>query len=300
MELLYPLYRLREEDAAVTVAGLDDHPVTGKKGHGPVAVDTTVDRVAASDFDALVIPGGYAPDKLRRSQAVLDLVRAFDEAGKPIAFICHAGWVPISAKILKGRRATSVAAIRDDMVNAGTDWVDQATVVDGNLISARTPADLGPWMKALLTALGDGLFAVAMTLLVLDLRVPVSAAGVAYSEHGLAAALLKLGPNFAAYLLSFTMLGTFWLAQHTLLGIFGRCDRTLTWINLGFLFVVSLLPFSAALLAHYVHLRLAVGVYWLNILLLGTGLEWAARYGRKAFVSGDDGQARSRLTTFRL
>jgi protease I len=155
-ELLYPLYRLGEEDVAVTVAGLDDQPVTGKKGHGPVAVDTTVDQVAANDFDALVIPGGYAPDKLRRSEAVLDLVRAFDEAEKPIAFICHAGWVPISAKIVKGRRATSVAAIRDDMVNAGVDWIDQATVVDGNLISARTPADLGPWMKALMEALGRG------------------------------------------------------------------------------------------------------------------------------------------------
>ncbi len=95
------------------------------------------------------------------------------------------------------------------------------------------------------------------------------------------------------------MLGTFWLAQHTLLGILGRCDRTLTWINLGFLFVVSLLPFSAALLAHYVRLRLGVGVYWLNILLLGAGLEWAARYGRKALVPDDAAQARSRLTTFR-
>jgi protease I len=155
MELLYPLYRLREEDVAVTVAGLDDHPVTGKKGHGPVPVDATAEQVTADDFDALVIPGGYAPDKLRRSAAVLDLVRAFDSDGKPVAFICHAGWVPISAKILNGRRATSVAAIRDDMVNAGVDWVDQATVVDGNLISARTPADLGPWMKALLAALGQ-------------------------------------------------------------------------------------------------------------------------------------------------
>src|SRR6266567_1223631 len=154
MELLYPLYRLIEEDVAVTVAGLDGQPVTGKKGHGPVPVDTTVDQVAEADFDALVIPGGYAPDKLRRSPAVLDLVRAFDGSGKPIAFICHAGWVPISAQIVKGRRATSVGAIRDDMVNAGTDWVDEATVVDGNLISARTPADLGPWMKALLKALG--------------------------------------------------------------------------------------------------------------------------------------------------
>jgi protease I len=154
MELLYPLYRLREEEVTVTVAGLDGQPVTGKKGYGPVAVDTTVDGLSANDFDALVIPGGYAPDKLRRSAAVLDLVRAFDDAGKPIAFICHAGWVPISAKIVKGRRATSVGAIRDDMVNAGVDWVDQATVVDGNLISARTPDDLGPWMKALLHALG--------------------------------------------------------------------------------------------------------------------------------------------------
>ena len=149
-----------------------------------------------------------------------------------------------------------------------------------------------------LTSLSDGVFAVAMTLLVLDLRVPVGLAASRASEHGLWDALLKLGPSFAAYLLSFTMLGTFWLAQHTLLGIFERCDRTMTWIHLGFLFVVSLLPFSAALLAHYVHLRLAVGAYWLNILLLGVMLEWGARYGRQAFLS-DDAQAAARLTTFR-
>jgi protease I len=155
MELLYPVARLQEEDVTVTVAGLDDKPVTGKKGYGPLPVDTTVDTLSAADFDALVIPGGFAPDKLRRSEIVLDLVRAFDTAGKPIAFICHAGWVPISAKILKGRRATSVGAIRDDMVNAGVDWVDEPAVVDGNLISARTPADLGPWMKAVLAALAD-------------------------------------------------------------------------------------------------------------------------------------------------
>ncbi len=154
MELLYPLYRLREEGVAVTVAGLDRSPVTGKKGHGPVPVDTTVDEVAEPDFDALVIPGGFAPDKLRRSAKVLQLVRDFDHSGKPIAFICHAGWVPISAKILNGRRATSVGAIRDDMENAGVRWVDEATVVDANLISARTPEDLGPWMKAVLAALG--------------------------------------------------------------------------------------------------------------------------------------------------
>jgi protease I len=155
MELLYPLYRLGEEGAVVTVAGLDDRPVTGKKGYGPLPVDTVVDDLSAADYSGLVIPGGFAPDQLRRSEKVLSLVRAFHDAGKPIAFICHAGWVPISAQILKGRRATSVGAIRDDMVNAGVDWVDEATVVDGHLISARTPADLGPWMKALLSALQE-------------------------------------------------------------------------------------------------------------------------------------------------
>ena len=155
MELLYPQYRLGEADVEVTVAGLDNQPVTGKKGHGPVPVDTVVEKVSEADFDALVIPGGFAPDKLRRSETVLDLVRAFDAAAKPIAFICHAGWVPISARILRGRRATSVSAIRDDMENAGVTWVNEATVVDGHLISARTPADLGPWMKALLRALDE-------------------------------------------------------------------------------------------------------------------------------------------------
>jgi uncharacterized membrane protein len=149
------------------------------------------------------------------------------------------------------------------------------------------------------TALSDGVFAVAMTLLVLDLRVPVSAAGSAATGRALAEALVRLGPSFAAYLLSFTMLGTFWLAQHTLLGIVNGCDRTLTWITLGFLFVVSLLPFSAALLAHNVHVSLAVGVYWLNILLLGLGLEWASRYGGGTFLTDEAKQARSRLSTFR-
>ena len=152
-ELLYPLWRLKEEEVEVTVAGLTDAPVTGKKGHGPLPVDTTVDKVAEDQADALIIPGGFAPDKLRQSDEVLDLVRAFDRAGKPIAFICHAGWVPISAGVISGRRATSVGAIRDDMVNAGCDWTDEPTVVDGNLISARHPGDLGPWLKAILAAL---------------------------------------------------------------------------------------------------------------------------------------------------
>lgn len=152
-ELLYPLWRLQEEQVRVTVAGVDQGPFTGKKGHGPLRPDTTVEQVGKTDFDAVIIPGGFAPDALRKSEAVLDLVRAFDAAGKPVAFICHAGWVPISAKIISGRRATSVSTIKDDMVNAGTAWVDEPVVVDGNLISSRTPADLGPWLRAIITAL---------------------------------------------------------------------------------------------------------------------------------------------------
>jgi protease I len=152
-ELLYPKLRLTEEGVAVTVASPDGEPVTGKKGHGPLPVDASIDDVREADFDALVIPGGFAPDALRVNDTVLDLVRAFDAAGKPIAFICHAGWVPISAGIIKGRRATSYVAIKDDMVNADCDWVDEDTVVDGNLISARHPGDLGPWCRALIAAL---------------------------------------------------------------------------------------------------------------------------------------------------
>ncbi len=152
-ELLYPLWRLQEEEVDTTLAGISDDPVTGKKGHGPVPVDTTVGKVSAEEFDALIVPGGFAPDKLRQSDDVLELVKAFDRADKPIAFICHAGWVPISAGIISGRRATSVGAIRDDMVNAGCEWSDEATIVDGNLISARHPGDLGPWLRAILTAL---------------------------------------------------------------------------------------------------------------------------------------------------
>ena len=137
-----------------------------------------------------------------------------------------------------------------------------------------------------------------MTLLVLGLRLPVAKAHATMTERGLLDALLHQGTSFGAYLLSFTMLGTFWLAQRTLLAILGRCDRTLTWIHLGFLFVVTLLPFSVALLANFVYLRLAVGVYWLNILLLGVRLEWSSRYGRRTFLT-DANSARSRLATFR-
>jgi len=155
LELWYPKIRLEEEGAATTVAGMGERTYQGKRGY-PVTVDTSVDEIDAADFDALVIPGGFAPDQLRRSEKVLRLTREIYQAGKPVAFICHAGWVPISAKILKGKRATSVRAIKDDMENAGVIWEDSAVVVDGNLISSRTPADLPQFCKALIAALRQG------------------------------------------------------------------------------------------------------------------------------------------------
>lgn len=152
LELWYPKIRLEEEGAETTVAGLGEKTYQGKRGY-PVTVDTSVDQVDAARFDALVIPGGFAPDQLRRSARVLELTRDIHGAGKPVAFICHAGWVPISARILAGRRATSVRAIKDDMENAGVVWEDSPVVVDGNLISSRTPADLPQFCKALIAAL---------------------------------------------------------------------------------------------------------------------------------------------------
>jgi deglycase len=155
LELWYPKIRLEEEGATATVAGLGDKTYQGKRGY-PVTVDANVDQIEAAQFDGLVIPGGFAPDQLRRVDKVLRLTREIYQAGKPVAFICHAGWVPISAKILKGKRATSVRAIKDDMENAGVLWEDSPVVVDGNLISSRTPADLPQFSKALIAALRQG------------------------------------------------------------------------------------------------------------------------------------------------
>jgi len=155
LELWYPKIRLEEEGATTIVAGIGEKTYQGKRGY-PVTVDSQVDEIDSGDFDGLVIPGGFAPDQLRRFEKVLQLTRQIYQAGKPVAFICHAGWVPISAKILKGKRATSVRAIKDDMENAGVLWEDSAVVVDGNLISSRSPADLPQFCRALIQALERG------------------------------------------------------------------------------------------------------------------------------------------------
>ncbi|MFZ5623643.1 MAG: type 1 glutamine amidotransferase domain-containing protein [Gemmatimonadota bacterium] len=152
LELWYPKIRLEEEGARTIVAGVGEKTCHGKRGY-PCTVDMHVDEVSIPAMDALVIPGGYAPDILRRYPRVLAITREIHEAGKPVAFICHAGWVPISAGIVRGKRGTSVGAIKDDLINAGMLWEDSPVVVDGNLISSRTPADLPAFCKALIRAL---------------------------------------------------------------------------------------------------------------------------------------------------
>jgi protease I len=154
LELWYPKIRLEEEGARTVVAGTGERTYQGKRGY-PLTVDASVDELSSASFDGLVIPGGYAPDVMRRSAKLLQLTREIYQAGKPVAFICHAGWVPISAGIVRGRRGTSVGAIKDDLVNAGLIWEDSPVVVDGNLISSRTPADLPQFMRALIGALAD-------------------------------------------------------------------------------------------------------------------------------------------------
>jgi len=150
LELWYPKIRLEEAGFKTVVAGPEAGKIfAGKHGY-PCKSDISFDQMQASAFAGLVIPGGFAPDKLRRSAKVLETVREMDAAKKPIAFICHAGWVPISAKILKGRHVTGVSAIKDDLENAGAKFSDQSVVVDGNLISSRTPSDLPDFCKALL------------------------------------------------------------------------------------------------------------------------------------------------------
>ncbi len=142
LELLYPRYRLMEEGAKVVIAGPKAKENFQSKHGYPCMADIAFEDAKEADFDALFIPGGYAPDKMRKNQAVLELVRQFNQKGKPIAFICHAGWVPASAKVLKGVKCTSWPSIKDDLINAGANWVDEPVVVDRHFISSRKPDDL--------------------------------------------------------------------------------------------------------------------------------------------------------------
>ena len=152
-EFWYPFYRLKEAGAQVTVVGSGrTEEFTGKPGT-QVRPDINADQVSAGDYDGVIIPGGYAPDMMRRYPAMVQIVKDLFNAGKVVAAICHAGWMLASANILDGRKTTSFFAIKDDMVHAGALWMDESVVVDGNLITSRTPDDLPDFMRAIIAAL---------------------------------------------------------------------------------------------------------------------------------------------------
>ena len=150
LELWYPKLRLEEAGARVTVAGPKANTnYSGKHGY-PCVSDAAIDQMVAETFEALVVPGGFMPDKLRRDAAVLDLVRQFDAAKKPIAAICHGGWIPISAGVYRDVRVTGSPGIKDDLINAGAVYEDAEVVVDGHHVSSRRPDDLPAFCRALI------------------------------------------------------------------------------------------------------------------------------------------------------
>ena len=154
LELWYPKLRLIEAGADVVVAGLEaGKTYVGKHGY-PCISDATIAEMSADDFDALVVPGGFMPDKLRRDEKILQLVRDFAGAGKVVAAICHGGWIPISAGVYKDVRVTGSPGIKDDLINAGAIWVDEPVVVDRHFVSSRKPDDLPEFCRGILSALG--------------------------------------------------------------------------------------------------------------------------------------------------
>ncbi len=152
LEYFVPLMRLQEEGAQVLSAGLDLKPVRGKNGL-VITPDAKIEDLKADELDGLIVPGGWAPDKLRRHAVVTDLVRKMDEMKKPIGIICHGGLVAISAGIVKGHRATGSLGIKDDLVNAGAVWVDESAFRDGNQVWGRVVADIPAFCRELVRLL---------------------------------------------------------------------------------------------------------------------------------------------------
>ena len=152
LEYFVPLMRLQEEGAQVLTAGLELKPIQGKNGL-LITPDATIESLSVDNLFALIIPGGWAPDKLRRHAAVRDLVRGMDKARKTLAIICHGGLVAISAGIVHGRRATGSLGIKDDLVNAGAVWVDEPAFRDENLVWGRVVADIPAFCRELVAAL---------------------------------------------------------------------------------------------------------------------------------------------------
>jgi len=152
-EFWYPYYRIKEAGGEVLVVGSKKGIVYHSKVGLPCKSEFSADVMSSDDCDGLIIPGGYAPDHMRRNPEMVKLVRQVFESGKVVAAICHAGWMIASAGIVKGKTLTSFFSIKDDLVNAGAIWVDREVVVDDNLITSRRPDDLPAFMKAFIKAL---------------------------------------------------------------------------------------------------------------------------------------------------
>jgi protease I len=155
LELWYPVLRFREAGAAVSIVGPKAGQVYGSKLGYPVVPDVSVDDVDPAVFDCVIVPGGFSPESLRRNAAMLNLVRNVDDRGGIVAAICHAGWVLASAGIAKGRQLTCVSVIRDDVINAGANYVDEPVVRDGNLITSRLPNDLPDFCREIKQAIEE-------------------------------------------------------------------------------------------------------------------------------------------------
>jgi protease I len=154
LEYYVPMMRLQEEGAQVLTAALELKPLHGKNGL-EITPDTKIESLQVDDLFALILPGGWAPDKLRRHSAVKDLVREMDSKGKTIGIICHGGLIPISAGIMKGRRATGSLGIKDDILNAGGTWADEPAFREGNLVWGRVVADIPDFCRELVQALAE-------------------------------------------------------------------------------------------------------------------------------------------------
>lgn len=151
-EFRVPYDRVKEAGHEPVIIGLEKgKEIKGKKGKEEVVTDASIDEVSPEEFDALVIPGGYSPDLIRGNDRMVSFVRSIYQGQKPVAAICHAGWLLAEADIAKGKTLTSWPSIKTDLVNAGANWVDQEVVEDGNLITSRKPDDLEPFSKALLS-----------------------------------------------------------------------------------------------------------------------------------------------------
>ncbi len=153
LEVWYPLYRLREAGIEVVTVGSGARAAFLSKEGYPCPVDRSIDEVSSRDFDAVIIPGGWAPDFLRRSPGIVQFVKDLNASGKVVAAICHGGWLLVSADCCRGKRATCFFAIKDDIIAAGARYVDEETVVDGNLITARKPDDLPRFVKEIINQL---------------------------------------------------------------------------------------------------------------------------------------------------